>query len=242
LPAIQTKLLQGLYATGKPVVFVMMTGSALGTEWESAHLPAIVDAWYGGEAAGTAVADVLFGDYNPAGRLPVTFYRSVAQLPDFSDYNMKGRTYKYFTGKPLYPFGYGLSYTSFRYSALAIPARVQTGDAMPIAVTVENTGKREGDEVVELYVRHVGVHGRAPIHALAGFTRVHLVPGEKRVVHFTLDARALSLVEEDGHRTESAGTVEIFAGGGQPLPTVLAKGSVIHQTVHLEGAAITLAQ
>jgi len=221
---------------------VMMTGSALSTEWESAHLPAIVDAWYGGEAAGSAVADVLFGDYNPAGRLPVTFYKSVAQLPDFSDYSMKGRTYRYFTGKPLYPFGYGLSYTTFRYSALTVPPKAETNSTVPVTVTVQNTGKREGDEVVELYVRHIGAHGRAPLHALAGFTRVHLLPGEKQVVHFTLDARALSLVEEDGHRTESAGTVEIFAGGGQPLAAAVASGAVIHKIVNLEGATITLAQ
>ena len=185
---------------------------------------------------------MLFGDYNPAGRLPVTFYRSVAQLPDFSDYSMKGRTYKYFTGKPLYPFGYGLSYTTFKYTALAVPAQTETDSPVPVTVTVENTGKREGDEGVELYVRHIGVHGRTPIHALAGFTRVHLQPGEKREVHFTLDARALSLVGEDGRRTESAGPVEIFAGGGQPLRAAVADGSVVHQIVHLKGATITLAQ
>ena len=242
LPAIQTKLLQALYATGKPVVFVLMTGSALSTEWESAHLPAIVNAWYGGEAAGTAVADVLFGDYNPAGRLPVTFYRSVDQLPDFSNYSMEGRTYRYFRGEPLYPFGYGLSYTSFSYSDLRVPATAGTNSDVPVSVSVQNTGRREGDEVVELYVRHSPMEGRAPIHALAGFSRVHLRPGEKKVVSFVLSPRALSLVREDGRRVEGAGTVAIFVGGGQPLAAAVADGSVIHGTVNLTGKSITLAQ
>jgi beta-glucosidase len=242
LPAIQTKLLQALYRTGKPVVFVMMTGSALSTEWESAHLPAIVNAWYGGEAAGTAVADVLFGDYDPAGRLPVTFYRSVNQLPDFSDYSMKGRTYRYFTGEPLYPFGYGLSYTSFGYSDLRLPLTVVTNSDVSVRVTVQNTGSREGDEVVELYVRHLHVAGSAPIHALAGFTRVHLRPGEKKIVSFVLSPRALSLVREDGRRVEEEGKVEIFAGGGQPLAGAIADGSVVHGTVNIAGKSITLAQ
>jgi beta-glucosidase len=238
LPAVQTALLKGLYATGRPVVFVMMNGSALSTEWESAHIPAIIDAWYGGEAAGTAVADVLFGDYNPAGRLPVTFYKSVDQLPDFSDYGMKGRTYRYFKGEPLYPFGYGLSYTTFAYSGLRLAHTVATGAVAPVSVTVQNTGSRNGDEVVQLYVRHLHVQGPAPIRALEGFARVHLRPGEKQVVTFKLSPRALSLVREDGQRIEGAGEVEIFAGGGQPLAGVAGQ----HGVVRITGRAITLAQ
>jgi beta-glucosidase len=241
LPAVQTKLIQALYATGKPVIFVMMTGSAISTEWESAHLPAILDAWYGGEAAGTAVADVLFGDYNPGGRLPVTFYRSVDQLPSFSDYSMEGRTYRYFKGDPLYPFGYGLSYTSFAYSQLSLPVDISTGTEVPVTVTVQNTGGREGDEVVQLYVRHTGYTGRAPLHALAGFTRVHLMPGEKKTVQLVLSPRALSLVDATGHRSEKAGKVEIFMGGGQPLPASLAAGSVVGGTLSVKGAPYDLA-
>jgi beta-glucosidase len=241
LPAVQTKLMQALYATGKPVILVMMTGSAISTEWESAHLPAILDAWYGGEAAGTAVADVLFGDYNPAGRLPVTFYRSVDQLPSFSDYSMEGRTYRYFKGDPLYPFGYGLSYTSFAYSQLSLPGEVSTGTEVPVTVTVQNTGGREGDEVVQLYVRHTDHEGRAPLHALAGFTRVHLMPGEKKTVQMILSARALSLVDASGHRNEKAGKVAIFMGGGQPLPASLAAGSVVGGTLSVKGAPYDLA-
>lgn len=241
LPAIQTNALKVLYGIGKPVVFVMMTGSALSTEWESAHLPAIVNAWYGGESAGTAVADVLFGDYNPAGRLPVTFYRSVDDLPDFSDYSMQGRTYRYFKGEPLYPFGYGLSYTSFSYSDLKVPASAAAGVVVPVRVTVANTGAREGDEVVELYVRH-SAGGHVPIHALAGFSRVHLKPGEKKIVSFMLTSRALSLVREDGERVVEPGPVEIFVGGGQPLISAVEDGSVVHGAVTLTGKSITLAQ
>ena len=241
LPAVQTKLMQALYATGKPVIFVMMTGSAISTEWESAHLPAILDAWYGGEAAGTAVADVLFGDYNPGGRLPVTFYRSVDQLPSFSDYSMEGRTYRYFKGDPLYPFGYGLSYTSFAYSQLSLPVDISAGTEVPVTVTVQNTGGREGDEVVQLYVRHTGYMGRAPLHALAGFARVHLMPGEKKTVQLVLSPRALSLVDATGHRSEKAGKVEIFMGGGQPLPASLTAGSVVGGTLTVKGAPYDLA-
>jgi beta-glucosidase-like glycosyl hydrolase len=240
LPAIQTRMMQALHATGKPVIFVMMTGSALSTEWESAHLPAILNAWYGGEAAGTAVADVLFGDYNPAGRLPVTFYRSVDQLPDFSDYSMEGRTYRYFKGDPLYPFGYGLSYTTFAYSGLTVPAMAPTRASVPVTVTVQNTGGKEGDEVVQLYIRHSDVQGRAPIHALVGFARIHLAPGEKKIVRFSLSPRALSLVDEQGHRAEKPGKVEIFAGGGQPLPAALPDGSVVAKTITLSGHALAL--
>jgi beta-glucosidase len=241
IPAVQTKMLQALYATGKPVILVMMTGSALSTEWESAHLPAILNAWYGGEAAGTAVADVLFGDYNPAGRLPVTFYRSVDQLPSFSDYSMEGRTYRYFKGDPLYPFGYGLSYTSFAYGSLTMPAGAPAGSSVPVAVTVQNTGSREGDEVVQLYVRFEGATGRAPIHALAGFRRIHLQPGEKKTVRMILSPRALSQVDDKGHRTEKPGRITIFTGGGQPLPAALADGSVIGRTLTVKGRAYELA-
>ncbi len=241
LPAVQTKLMKALYATGKPVIFVMMTGSAISTEWESAHLPAILDAWYGGEAAGTAVADVLFGDYNPAGRLPVTFYKSVDQLPDFSNYSMEGRTYRYFKGEPLYPFGYGMSYTSFVYSQLSLPVEVSAGMEVPVTVTVQNTGGREGDEVVQLYVRHTGYTGRAPLHALEGFARIHLMPGEKKTVQMKLSPRALSLVDATGRRTEMTGKVEIFMGGGQPLPASLTAGSVVGGTLSVKGAPYELA-
>jgi beta-glucosidase len=235
LPAVQTRFMKELAATGKPVIFVMMTGSALSVQWEDAHLPAIVNAWYGGQSAGEAVADVLFGDYNPAGRLPVTFYKSVDQLPAFSDYNMEGRTYRYFKGEPLYPFGYGLSYTKFGYSHLSVPSEMPVGKTLTVSVDLRNEGGLEGDEVVELYLRHPDTHGRTPIHALAGFERVHLKAGEKKTVVFTLDPRQLSVVQESGDRVEEPGKLEIFTGGGQPLEKALAGGQVLRATVLLTG-------
>jgi beta-glucosidase len=240
LPHVQTELLKALYATGKPVILIMMTGSALSVQWEAAHLPAIINAWYGGQSAGTAVADVLFGDYNPAGRLPVTFYKSIDQLPAFTDYNMTGRTYRYFTGEPLYPFGYGLSYSSFKYSNLKVTSALITGKVVTVAVDVQNSGNRNGDEVVELYVKHPATGARVPIHSLEGFDRVHLKAGEKQTVHFTLSPRHLSVVNEDGSRAEIPGQLEIYAGGGQPLPEAIQKKQVIKTTIQLTGKKFAL--
>jgi beta-glucosidase len=187
LPAIQRKMVEALRATGKPVVLVLTTGSALGLRWAHETLPAIVLAWYPGQQGGHAVADVLFGDYNPAGRLPVTFYESVAQLPPFADYAMQGRTYKYFSGEPVYPFGHGLSYTKFTYSGLQLSrTRVGAGDRLEVSADVKNTGARAGDEVVQLYVRAVDPQHLAPIRQLRGFERVRLAAGEHRRVRFTL--------------------------------------------------------
>jgi len=181
LPQVQEALLERVAALGKPVVLVLLNGSALAVNWAKAHVPAIVELWYPGQAGGTALADVLFGDYNPGGRLPVTLYKSVDQLPPFDDYSMKGRTYRYFEGEPLYPFGYGLSYTTFAYSNLEVPAEAHVGTPIKISVNVENTGKRAGDEVVQLYTKHPGV-----VRELQGFERVSLNPGERRTVDFTV--------------------------------------------------------
>ncbi|HTJ14001.1 MAG TPA: glycoside hydrolase family 3 C-terminal domain-containing protein [Dinghuibacter sp.] len=237
IPAIQTKCLQALQATGKPVVLVMMTGSALSTEWASQNLPAIVDAWYGGEAAGTAVADVLFGDYNPAGRLPVTFYRSVDDLPAFDDYSMAGRTYRYFKGTPLYPFGYGLSYTTFQYEELKAPETldIQSLKALSIAVTLRNTGRLAGDEVVQLYVKHE----TGPKWALKGFNRVHdIQPGGKAGAALYLTPRDLAQVDEQGRIWIKPGLIDLYAGGGQPLPGA----KVLHKQIRLTGQPIELPQ
>src|SRR5262249_44609461 len=141
LPKVQEELIKKIQALGKPVVLVLMSGSAVSINWEQKNIPAIIEAWYPGQAAGQAIADVLFGDYNPAGRLPVTFYKSASDLPAFDDYNMKGRTYRYFTGEVLYPFGYGLSYTSFAYSNLKVNKSLKKGDSAVVSVTVKNTGK-----------------------------------------------------------------------------------------------------
>jgi beta-glucosidase len=216
LPAVQRELLQKIATLGKPVVLVLLNGSAVSIEWAREHVPAIVELWYPGQAGGTALADVLFGDYNPAGRLPVTFYKSVDQLPPFEDYSMKNRTYRYFDGEPLYPFGYGLSYTTFAYAKLNVPARAQTGSDVKVSVQVKNSGKRDGDEVVQLYVKHTGAPAPAPLRELKGFRRVHLRAGQSQTIEFTLGPRELSIVREDGRRVVAPGIVEIAVGGKQP--------------------------
>ena len=211
LPTVQTELMRALQRTGKPVVFVMMTGSAIAFPWANEYIPAIVNAWYGGQSAGTAIADVLFGDYNPAGRLPVTFYKSDNDLPPFSDYSMQNRTYRYFSGEPLYPFGYGLSYTNFRYDQLkAAP----TGD---VSVRITNTGKMGGEEVAQLYLSYPqSGMTKTPIRALKGFRRLYLAAGENKVIQFKLTKEELSLVNESGQLTPAKGTINLSVGGGQP--------------------------
>lgn len=216
LPAVQTALLRALQSTGKPVVFVMMTGSALATPWESENIPAIVNAWYGGQSAGTAIADVLFGDYNPAGRLPVTFYKSDNDLVGFSDYSMNGRTYRYFKGDALYPFGYGLSYTNFRYDQLAMPTTVTKGKNLTVTVRLTNAGNKDGEEVVQLYVATQNKNILAPIKALKGFQRISLKAGQSKLVRFTLTPEQLSLVDKDGKSYQPKGKMNISVGGGQP--------------------------
>ena len=216
LPAIQTMLLQKLQATGRPVVFVMMTGSAIAIPDEQGSIPAILNAWYGGQSAGTAIADVLFGDYNPAGRLPVTFYASDADLPPFKEYGMQGRTYRYFTGQPLYPFGYGLSYSNFKYANLELPNSIRKSMPVTVGVTVTNYGEYDGEEVVQLYVHHALAGVRSPRLALKGFQRIMLKKGESRTLRFVLDPTDLSLVNERGELYQPAGKVTISVGGGQP--------------------------
>lgn len=216
LPAVQTELMRSLKATGKPLVFVMMTGSAIAVPWEDENVPAIINAWYGGQSAGTAVADVLFGDYNPAGRLPVTFYKSDSDLPGFSDYSMAGRTYRYFTGEALYPFGYGLSYTTFKYDMLKAPASIAKGKKITLSVRVTNTGKINGEEVVQLYVSSQNKNIRSPLKALKGFQRITLKAGESKLVTFTLTPDDLSVVSETGVLQQPKGKLMISIGGGQP--------------------------
>jgi len=217
LPPRQQGLLEAVAATGKPVVLVLLSGSALAVNWANEHVPAIVQAWYPGEEGGAAVADALFGDYNPAGRLPVTFYKSVEQLPAFDNYSMDGRTYRFFKGEPLYPFGYGLSYTRFEYSGFSVSTRrVSTADKVTVSATVANAGTREGDEVVQLYVTDVAASVRVPIRALAGVERVHLKPGERRVVSFTIEPRQLAVITDDGRTVVEPGDFKITIGGKQP--------------------------
>ena len=201
LPAPQQQLLERIVALGKPTVLVLLNGSALAVNWAEQHVRAIVETWYGGQAAGGALADVLFGDYNPGGRLPLTFYKSVADLPPFDDYRMEGRTYRFFTGTPLYPFGYGLSYTTFAYQNLRTSAdTLAAGDTLTVRVDVTNTGKRAGDEVVQLYVRHLGSSVARPREDLRGYKRITLRPRETRTVEFSLPASSLAYWNPDTHR------------------------------------------
>jgi beta-glucosidase len=205
LPEPQEKLVQVAIATGKPVVVVLTSGSAIAANYAAEHATALLAAWYGGEEAGTAIAEILAGVNNPAGRLPVTFYKSVDQLPPFTDYAMKGRTYRYFKDDPLYPFGFGLSYSTFAYSALSAK---RTPNGAEIRATVKNTSARDGDEVVQLYVGG-GSEEEAPIRNLRGFQRIHLRAGESRQVNFTLGAEGLSKP-----------AVDISVGGGQPTGNI----------------------
>ncbi|MDF2191265.1 beta-glucosidase [Paraflavitalea sp. CAU 1676] len=227
LPSVQTALLKSLRSTGKPVIFAMMTGSAIAIPWEAANLPAILNAWYGGQSAGTAIADVLFGDYNPAGRLPVTFYNNDSDLPPFGDYSMKGRTYRYFKGKPLYEFGYGLSYTTFRYQQI----KVTWKQTMTVSATVTNTGNRDGEEVVQLYVTMPG--NGSPLHSLKGFQRIFLKKGERKQVQFTLRLEDLYLLDDQGNPFRAKGKATLAVGGRQPTPAADKSGSSVRAIVSL---------
>jgi beta-glucosidase len=213
LPAPQRKLLERVQALGKPTVLVLMNGSALGVNWADANVPAIVEAWYPGGEGGTAVAALLAGDFSPAGRLPLTFYKSVEQLPPFDDYSMSKRTYRYFSGEPLYPFGYGLSYTTFSYSNGRVG---HAGEDVTVSVDVTNSGGLASDEVVQLYLTHPGVPG-APLRALKGFQRIHLDKGERKTVTFKLGTRDRSIVAESGRHELVPGQVDVWVGGGQPV-------------------------
>jgi beta-glucosidase len=216
LPQPEEDLVEAMAATGKPLAVVLMNGSALAVNWINEHANAVLEAWYPGEEGGAAVAETLSGKNNPAGRLPVTFYASVDQLPHFEDYGMANRTYRYFTGKPLFPFGYGLSYTKFAYSDLSVSAQsISAGQPLGADATVTNTGKLAGDEVVQLFLKFPAVRG-APRVALRGFERIHLDPGASQKVHFDLKPRDLGMVTEDGDPIIAQGDYTISIGGGQP--------------------------
>jgi beta-glucosidase len=213
---VQTEFLKALKATGKPIVFVMMTGSALAIPWEEENIPAIINAWYGGEAAGTAVADVLFGDYSPSGRLPITFYKSDSDLPPFDDYSMTNRTYRYFKGDPLYPFGFGLSYTKFDYSHLKLSkTKIKKNEPVTVEVTVTNNGKMKSDEVVQLYLTHQSGPD-VPLYSLKGFKRISLLPGVSEKVQFIITPDMMKTVNEEGQSVLNSGQVKINIGGSLP--------------------------
>jgi beta-glucosidase len=244
LPGPQEELLKRIHALGKPIVLVLLSGSAVTIPWAADNVPAILEAWYPGQAGGDAIADVLFGDYNPAGRLPVTVYKSVDDLPAFDDYRMEDRTYRYFQGEPLFPFGHGLSYTTFAYSHLQLSAEaIAPGEAISLSVDVQNVGKRAGDEVVQLYVSDVAALAPVPIRQLAGLKRIHLASGETQSVAFTLTPRQLSLIDDDGRRVIEPGQFRIAVGGRQPTDGDLAGQStdVVTTTFEVRGEVTEVA-
>lgn len=216
LPESQVKLMKEIYNTGKPIILVLMNGSALAINWASENVPAIVEAWYPGEFGGKAIADVLFGDYNPAGRLPITFYKSVEDLPDFKSYGMENRTYRYFKGAPLFPFGHGLSYTNFTYTNFTAPQSVAVNNQIPVAVEVTNSGKIDGDEVVQLYITLDEALEGIPIRSLIGFERVHLKAGETKTVKFNISPKQYAYINEYGTEEIMPSTIQLSIGGKQP--------------------------
>jgi beta-glucosidase len=217
LPGEPEALLKAVVETGTPVVLVLLNGSALAINWSNEHVSAILDAWYPGQAGGRAVAEALFGDFNPGGRLPVTFYHSVEDLPPFEDYAMANRTYRYFEGEILYPFGYGLSYTRFEYRDLALSHdRMYGPGSLTISCLVKNIGEAAGDEVVQVYLRDEGASLPVPRHSLVGFRRVHLAPGAEERLTFELEPRQFAYVDAGGQWVIEPGFFTVFVGGGQP--------------------------
>lgn len=225
LPQTQCELMKAFAELGKPTVLVLMNGSALSVNRANENLDAILSAGYAGQKGGNAVADVLFGDYNPAGRLPVTYYKSVDQLPPFDNYDMEGRTYRYFKDEPLYPFGYGLSYTTFSYSNLIIPEKIEAGDQLEVKVTVTNSGEMAGDEVVQLYLTDEKASTPRPIRQLEGFQRINLKPGESKEVVFNLEARQLSIIGKNEKRVIEPEWFTVIVGGMQPGVIGIADGA-----------------
>jgi len=235
LPASQTELIRDIQQLGKPTVLVLLNGSALAFNWEAQNTPAILEAWYPGQAGGTAIADVIFGDYNPSGRLPLTFYQNVNQIPAFDEYDMKGKTYRYFDGKPLYEFGYGLSYSNFEYSIKNIPAEVKTGEDIQVAVDVKNTGQIAGDEIVQLYVSLPDSKLKKPIRSLQGFKRVHLLEGEIKTVSFTLQPKQFAARNNENAALVEPGEVLLSIGGKQPDGKSLSDKKVVQKSVKISG-------
>jgi beta-glucosidase len=217
LPGSQDELLKELCKLKKPIILVLTGGSALSFSFAKENVPSILYAWYPGEEGGKAVADVIFGDYNPAGRLPITLYNSIDQLPDVRSYSMEGRTYRYFRGNVLYPFGFGLSYTNFMYSSMKIsPQKVKPGEKVTISINVKNIGEESGEEVVQLYIKHPFMEFRMPIHELKGFQRIMLTPNQEKTIDFTLDKNSYSIIDMKGKRVIKSGRVTVFVGDCQP--------------------------
>jgi beta-glucosidase len=236
LPTAQTNLMKELKKLGKPMVLVLLNGSAVAVNWEQENIPAIVEAWYPGQAGGTAIADVLFGDYNPAGRLPLTFYENITDISAFDNYSMEGKTYRYFKGKPLYDFGFGLSYSTFEYKNLEVLENNNTSEKITVKVDVTNTGKFDGDEVVQLYFKRDD-DGFNPINTLVGFERTHLKVGETKTIQFEITPKQLAKVNLNSHELEvTAQDILISVGGMQFSNEREKEGVVLAKTIYLEGA------
>jgi beta-glucosidase len=217
LPGLQQELLEVIYQTGKPIILVLLAGSALAVTWAAEKIPAIVQAWYPGAEGGKALASAIFGEYSPVGKLPITFYRTTEELPEFTDYSMKNRTYRYMTKEALYPFGYGLGYTTFAYRQLQLNrTQISVGENVQGSVLVKNTGNFASDETVQLYIKDVKASVEVPIWALQGIQKVHLLPGTEQEVFFTLTPRQLALINEEGNCILEPGAFEIYVGGCQP--------------------------
>jgi len=217
LPGLQQELLEAVYRTGKPIILVILAGSALALTWADEHIPAIIMGWYPGAEGGKAIASLIFGEYSPSGKLPVTFYRTVEELPDFRDYSMKNRTYRYMENEALYPFGYGLSYTRFEYGNIKVEKdTIQSGENFNCSVKVRNAGNVESIETVQLYLKDVEASVVVPRWQLAGIRRVNLAPGEEKEVSFTITPRQMALINDEGKCILEPGVFEVYIGGSQP--------------------------
>lgn len=214
LPGLQQHVLETIYASGKPVVLVLLSGSALAVNWADEHIPAIIQGWYPGAQGGKAIADIIFGERNPEGKLPVTFYRSTDELPEFTDYSMKGRTYRYMQSEALYPFGYGLSYTTFAYSNVSVSGSEVGEDGVDVTATVTNTGKLAGGETVQVYVKVCKAN--TPNAQLKGIRKLHLKEGESAQVSLHLPKEAFGLYDENGALQIAEGDVKVYVGGQAP--------------------------
>jgi beta-glucosidase len=241
LPEEQSKLISEILTLKKPVVLVLFGGSALAFD-PAQSAPAILQAWYPGQAGGEAIADVIFGDYNPAGRLPVTFYKNIEQIPAFDEYDMQGKTYRYFEGDALYEFGYGLSFTTFEYALTDIPDTLKVGETISVEVEVKNTGSTDGDEVVQLYVSSPESAYRHPLRALQGFTRIHLKAGEIRKVNFELQAWQIAVRDEQNAALVAPGKLLVSVGGKQPDAKSLLNKSVVQKTLQIVGEKYEVAE
>ena len=233
LPDVQSDLIKTIKSLGKPVVLVLLNGSAVSVNWEKENIPAILEAWYPGQATGTAIADILFGDYNPSGRLPVTFYKSADDLPEFTNYNMEGKTYRYFRKEPLFEFGYGLSYTSFIYSNLNIAQNACIGESVKASVEVTNSGKMDGNEIVQLYLSNKSATIPVPVRTLKGFAKIFLKAGETKTVEMILKPNDFSIIDDSGKRVIQPGRFLVSMGGCQPCASSLSAKTAVTTELNL---------